>query len=237
MWGKNSAKVVRDKILEEYYSEVYQKYLFSKDAQGLGNRYFESALEKFWKEKVPVKVLEIGGGSGEHLPYIGYIPAHSYTSVDIRRKFHDSYLEGLNPEFASKVNFVIADAQDLPFADSYFDRVLSTCLLHHVDDVLAVLLEARRVTVTGGEIAFILPTDPGVLNQIVKRLISYPKLRKLSQIRPELFYALDHKNHIGSILELIKYVFSGDSLELHYEPFKLSSWNLNLLVVAKIIKT
>jgi hypothetical protein len=102
--------------------------------------------------------------------------------------------------------------------------------------VLAVLLKARRVTVQGGEIAFIIPTDPGVLNQLVKRVVSYPKLRKLTEIRPELFYALDHKNHVGSILELIKFVYSEDHLELHYRPFRIRSWNLNLLVVAKIVK-
>ena len=234
---EKNASEIRSEILSEYYSEIYQSYLFQKDTQGIGIRYFEMSLEKFWNKAIPEKVLEIGGGSGEHLPYIKYIPRKSYTSVDIRDKFSDDHTLKLGDDLMKKIDFVKGDAQNLPFPDASFDRVFSTCLLHHVDDVLAVLLEARRVTVQGGEIAFIIPTDPGVLNQIVKRLVSYPKLRKLTEIRPGLFYALDHKNHVGSILEVIKFVYSEDQLELHYRPFRIRSWNLNLLVVAKIIKS
>jgi hypothetical protein len=61
-------------------------------------------------------------------------------------------------------------------------------------------------------------------------------MRKLSKIKPELFYALDHKNHIASILELIKFVFTDDRVKLQYRPFRFKSWTLNLLVVAKITK-
>ncbi len=233
---QKNAREIRSKILAEYYSEIYQTYLFQKDTQGLGISYFEMSLEKFWNNSIPEKVLEIGGGSGEHLPYIKYVPRKSYTSVDIRDKFSDDHIRKLNTDLTKKLNFVKGDAQNLPFSDASFDRVFSTCLLHHVDDVLAVLLEARRVTAQKGEIAFIIPTDPGILNQFVKRIVSYPKLRKLTQTRPELFYALDHKNHIGGILELIKFVYSEDQLELHYRPFRIRSWNCNLLVVAKIVK-
>lgn len=233
---ENTAGTIRSEILAKYYSEIYQSYLFQNDTQGIGIRYFEKSLENFWNKEVPEKVLEIGGGSGEHLSYIKYVPELSYTSVDIRNKFSDTHIENLSDDLTKKLDFVVGNAQKLPFPDSSFDRVFSTCLLHHVDDVLAVLLEARRVTVGGGEIAFIVPTDPGFLNQLIKRIVSYPKLRKLTDIRPELFYALDHKNHVGSILELIKFVFAEDDLRFHYRPFRIRSWNLNLLVVAKIVK-
>ena len=139
-------------------------------------------------------------------------------------------------EIKSKFEFVTGDAQNLPFKNEEFDRVFSTCLLHHVDDVLSVLLEVRRVTQTGGEIAFVFPTDPGILNQLIKRLISYRKIRKMTDIPPELFYALDHKNHVLSISELIKFVFALDELVFHYRPFRFKSWNMNFLIVAQIIK-
>ena len=88
---KKNAREIRSEILSKYYSEIYQSYLFQKDAQGIGIRYFEMSLEKFWNKAIPEKVLEIGGGSGEHLPYINYIPGKSYTSVDIRDKFSDDH--------------------------------------------------------------------------------------------------------------------------------------------------
>jgi len=147
------------------------------------------------------------------------------------------HLKNLTGEFQSKLSFVEGNAEALPFNDASFDRVFTTCLLHHVDDVLGVLLEARRVTEIGGEIAFLIPTDPGILNQIVKKLFSFRKMKKLTKIRPQLFYALDHKNHVGSIIEQIEFVFGDDLLTLHYRPFYLRTWNGNLLVVAKIVKS
>jgi len=137
-----------------------------------------------------------------------------------------------------KVKFVLGNAEDLPFDDDSFDRVFSTCLLHHVDDVLSVLLEAKRVAKhNGGEIAFSLPTDPGFLNQMVKKLYSFRRIKKFTSIRPELIYALEHKNHVMGIMEQIRLVFNEDNLVFHYKPFGiLKSWNLNLLVVAKITK-
>jgi ubiquinone/menaquinone biosynthesis C-methylase UbiE len=231
-----SAAEIRAELLAEYYSKIYQSYLFNCGSQGKGIDYFEKAVEKFWLIRNPGRVLEIGGGSGEHLKYLNYIPLEEYISIDVREPFTLSHTKDLPQELLSKVKFMIGNAESLQFPDFTFDRVYTTCLLHHVDDVLAVLMEARRVTKEGGEIAFIVPTDPGILNQFVKRMISYPKLRRLTKVRPELFYALDHKNHVGSILELIRFVFSKDDLKFHYRPFRLESWNLNLLVVAKVTK-
>jgi len=233
----SNAKIIRSQILDEYYSNVYQNYLFSKDAQGLGTVFFENSIEKFWNNDSPSKVLEIGGGSGEHLKYLKYVPKESYVSFDLRPQFTDAHVGILSSEFLSKLRFVTGNAESLPFEEFEFDRVFMTCVLHHVDDVLSVLLESRRVSCKGAELVFAFPTDPGLLNQLVKKIISYPKLRKLSKVRPELFYALDHRNHVGSILEQIRYVFKDDKLTFHYSPFKLRSWNLNLFIVAKVTKS
>ena len=96
--------------------------------------------------------MEIGGGSGEHLPFISYVPSESYVSFDLRSMVTKEHLKNLTGEFQSKLSFVEGHAEALPFRDASFDRVFTTCLLHHVDDVLGVLLEARRVTEIGGEL-------------------------------------------------------------------------------------
>lgn len=227
---------IKNIILTKYYSEIYHKYLFGKSLQSTGINCIERAIENFWNVKTPKNVLELGGGSGEHLKFLRYTPMEKYVSLDIQETLTSKRIENISPEFLRKLDFVTGDAQEIPFKDSTFDRVFSTCLLHHVDDVLQVLLETRRVTTTGGEIAFLLPTDPGMLNQFIKKYISYPKLKKLTNIRPGLFYALEHKNHVGGILELIRFVFQNDNLKFHYRPFGVRSWNLNLYIVAKIVK-
>jgi demethylmenaquinone methyltransferase/2-methoxy-6-polyprenyl-1,4-benzoquinol methylase len=232
-----SSNQIRKQILDDYYQNVYQKFLFGGGAQGKGIAYFEKQVENFWLNPTPTNVLEIGGGSGEHLPFIEYIPTDSYISLDLRPIITEDHLRNLSEELKSKLRFVEGDAQALPFEDESFDRVFTTCLLHHVDDVLAVLLEARRVTSKGGEIAFILPTDPGILNQLVKRTFSFRKIKKLTKIRPQLFYALEHKNHIQGILEQIRFVFQSDEVKFNFKPFSLiRSWNSNLLVVVKIVR-
>ena len=236
--SKQSAKLIKKEILDEYYNNVYQKFLFAGGAQGMGIAYFERQVEKFWESVQPSRVLEIGGGSGEHLPFLKYVPSEKYISIDLRPIVTKEHLETLPKELNSKLSLVEGNAENLPFEDSSFDRVFTTCLLHHVDDVLAVLLEARRVTEVGGEIAFVFPTDPGIFNQLAKRIISFRKIKKLTQIRPQLFYALEHQNHVLGIMEQIRYVYRLDKLDFHYRPFRLvRSWNFNLLVVAKIVKT
>jgi ubiquinone/menaquinone biosynthesis C-methylase UbiE len=231
------AKQIRSEILDEYYKNVYQNFLFGGGAQGFGISYFEKQVERFWNNQQPKKVLEIGGGSGEHLPFINYIPIEKYVSLDLRPILTNAHVSEISEDLKSRLEFIQGNAEFLPFEDSSFDRVFTTCLLHHVDDVLAVLLEIRRVAEIGGEIAFVFPTDPGILNQIVKRVISFRRIRKLTNVQPQLFYALEHRNHVLGIMELIKFVYRSDQLDFKYRPFPLfRSWNLNLLVVAKVIK-
>jgi ubiquinone/menaquinone biosynthesis C-methylase UbiE len=235
--SRKKAKIIRNRISDDYYDKVYQSFLFGGGAQGKGIRYFENQVENFWVNSQPKRVLEIGGGNGEHLPFISYVPIESYTSIDLRPLMHEEHSKNVPHSLRAKLIFVQGNAESLPFKDLHFDRVFTTCLLHHVDDVLAVLLEARRVTEQGGEIAFVFPTDPGVFNQLIKRFVTFRRLGKLTTIKPQLIYAFEHKNHVLGIIEQIKYVFALDDLNFHYRPFRFfRSWNLNLLVVAKIVK-
>jgi ubiquinone/menaquinone biosynthesis C-methylase UbiE len=234
------ASQIRAKILTDYYSNIYKDYLFNSKKQAKGIGYFEKFLEKMWaveQEEEVSKVLELGFGQGEHLTYLTYEPKDEYVAVDISPIRDLTYIGALSADFRKKFNFVQSDAQTLPFNDNYFDRTFSTCLLHHVEDPLAVLLEARRVTKPDGEIVFALPTDPGVLNQLVKKFISYPTLARLTTYNPKLFYALEHRNHIGGLLALINFVFQDDKVVSRYGPFRIKSWNFNLVVGIHIRKS
>lgn len=51
---------------------------------------------------------------------------------------------------ASRIPSVRADAERLPFCDRSFDAVLARGVLHHVDDVPAVLAEVGRMLRFGG---------------------------------------------------------------------------------------
>jgi ubiquinone/menaquinone biosynthesis C-methylase UbiE len=231
---------IKIEILNNYYENVYQEYLFSSGLQSIGINWFEKKLEEYWENRQVknLKVLELGAGNGEHLPYVSPYGISSYTCLDLRQaKNFKEHLKNLDRDFARSIKFIQGNAEQLPFKEKSFHRVSSTCLLHHVDDPLQVLLEARRVTMTKGELAFLLPTDPGLVNYLIKKIISYPKIRKISNLDPELIYALEHKNHFRGILTLIKFVFKDDTISVRYSPFKMPSYNLNALCVVHIVKS
>ncbi len=53
---------------------------------------------------------------------------------------------------AANVRFLIADAQDLPFADGSFDLVVANLVLHHIAPLSPLLHEALRVLRPGGRL-------------------------------------------------------------------------------------
>lgn len=228
---------LKNTLLNHYYANVYKKYLFASKGQSRGISYFENYIEKCWRKNGDIDcVLEIGAGQGEHWPHLLNIPIREYVAIDLRGLTDHLYFEQMPIDFQQKLRFVIADAQNIPIEDNYFDRVFSTCVLHHVDDPLSVLIEARRVTKIDGEILFAMPTDPGLANQLIKKLISYRELSKHTKYDPKLFYALEHQNHIRGLMTLIEFVFQSDEVKFNYSPLPVKSWNINLIVVASIIK-
>jgi len=233
--SKNLSKKIKNKTLDEYYRNSYQKLFYEKSILYSGISYSHKQLEKIFNNKTPNFVLEIGGGNGEHLPFVRHVPSKKYISLDLVTPKSKIYTEMISVELLNKLKFVKGNTEELKYKNSTFDRIIVTCLLAHVDDVMAVLFEIKRVAKRGAEIGIILPTDPGILNRLVKTFITYRKLEKTTAVSPKFINALEHKNHISAILEQISYVFSSDDLRFTYKPFGLiKSWNFNFLIVAKI---
>ena len=59
--------------------------------------------------------------------------------------------------------FLLADAVTLPFLDNSVDRLISTCLLHHVTIPLTALRQCRAVVRPGASITIFLSCDPSLL--------------------------------------------------------------------------
>lgn len=67
------------------------------------------------------------------------------------------------PALASRLTFVLGEAEALPFADGEFDALSFTYLLRYVDDRAATMRELARVVAPGGRIGMIefgVPGDP-----------------------------------------------------------------------------
>lgn len=172
------------------------------------------------------------GGGGEHLKFVRIFPEREYISLDPRIVDKKVLLKISRKH--KNVRFVVGSVEDIPFAENYFDHIKSTCVLAHVDRLFVAVSELRRVSTNNCKIIILMPTDPGLLNLLVKKFFTYPKINRISKFPAGLIYSLDHKNSHSNILEIIKYVFRKDQIEIRYLPFLVKSANFNLLSIVKI---
>jgi phosphatidylethanolamine/phosphatidyl-N-methylethanolamine N-methyltransferase len=215
------------KIQDVFYEEVYP-HLVSRGNQGRYHALTHRLLERgFSKEFHVSKVLEVGAGSGEHLEFVNH-SFDQYFLTDLR------IVEKLASQ-SEKVIAANADVSHLPFIDDEFDRVISTCLLHHVEDPLRALQEIARVTKPGGFVSIMIANDPGIFYRMARRFTSRRQIIKLGFLEADLLHSLEHRNHFWSIDKMIEAVFREHEVSSKMWPFKfLNSWNLNLLTVYQI---
>jgi phosphatidylethanolamine/phosphatidyl-N-methylethanolamine N-methyltransferase len=222
----------RDEVLRLWYGEHYSTT--SATANGsLFEKYMHRAMEApFTRSDRYDRVLEVGGNRGEHVPYIRHA-FESYVLSDLYMPDVSKAVD-LDPRVVAEA----ADVQDLPYEDGAFDRLIATCLLHHVPDPFAALREMRRVVRPGGQITILLPTDPGLGYRTAQRVTSGRSARKkgIGEFF-ELVHAVDHLNHFASISPQIDYVFKQDTVQTDWRPLRVPSWNVNLFTVKQIRRT
>jgi SAM-dependent methyltransferase len=104
---------------------------------------FGKVRRRLWADVSGDRVLEIGVGTGKNVPY--HPPAAKVVAIDlspkmIRRAQEKAGRTGRAPDF------VLADAQHLPFRDDTFDAAAATFVFCSVPDPVLGLREVRRVT-------------------------------------------------------------------------------------------
>jgi SAM-dependent methyltransferase len=172
-------------------------------------------------------VLVVGANRGEHLPYV----RHSYDRyllTDLRPPEVSDAVRA-NP----RIELGICDVTRMPYESGRFDRVISTCVLHHVDSPLVAAAEMRRVAVPGtGRVTVFVPTDPGLAYRVGKALTSGRAARKQGIVeRHRLVNAIDHRNHIRAILTQLRHAFREDEVCVDWFPWRMPSVELNAFVV------
>jgi ubiquinone/menaquinone biosynthesis C-methylase UbiE len=174
------------------------------------------------------RTLEVGAGEGQHFPFVKHA-FDDYVMVD--RRYPSSGL--LN---SSKVRVVIGDAHRLPCAEESIDRLISTCVLHHLDSPESALNDWRRAVRVGGQLTIFLSTDPGLVTRLGRKLTTGRKARKL-RIDWDLTMAREHRNHVGALVVQLRHVFRNDKVSYLGLPFPWRTWNLNHGLIFRITKT
>lgn len=172
-----------------------------------------------------LSILEIGGNLGEHLNYVRN-DFSSYLVTDYRNT---------RPSFSdTRVSFQIADVHELPFQDSTFDRVIVTCVFHHLTFPETALEEILRVVKNEGQISVLLPCDPGLFYRVAKVLGPARKWKKSGIKNPKYYHYQQHKNHFPGLLSIFIEKCDKHIVSIKFWPLKIRSWNLNLFTALQI---
>jgi ubiquinone/menaquinone biosynthesis C-methylase UbiE len=227
--------VTKIKEVDDYYEKYYSKVHRTGLLGGL-NSMFHREMEKPYLGIEHCKILEVGSGNFEHFDFIKNQVDEIYH-VDIREP--SSKVPERPP---TKTYFVKSDASSLPFKGEEFDRVLSTCLILHLENPMAAADEWLRVCKPGGTIDFLVPCDPGLLVRFIRQVIS-KKAAKKAGASVELYDLVNAYEHISSFPRIKRLMIhtasaQGAQLSIKYFPFTfLKSWNLNAFAIFTMRKS
>lgn len=219
----------REEVLRLWYTSHYNCLSASANGSPM-ERYLHRSMERpHGPARTFGRVLEVGANNGEHMRYV-------------RHHFREYWLTDLslprippNLRADPRIHVAACDAADLPFQDHAFDRVIATCLLHHVNDPLRVFQELRRVTRPGGIVTLMIPTDPSFAYRAGVWLTSRRAAKKAG-LENEMYLvkALDHRNHYRSIAAQGMRALAKDQVSVEYFPFRFPSVELNAFTVWRV---
>lgn len=191
-----------------------------------GHRLIEHS---FKKEDHFSSVLEVGAGTGYHLPFV----RHAYDryvmtdlSSDLLRIAQEKYGE------KSGLSYEVQDATNLVYADDSFDRLISVYNLEHLPQPHLVLKEWCRVLKPGGVITIAIPLDGGLAWRLGRYLTTR---RSFAREGLDLDYiiAREHINPSYNLIPLVRHYFQ-DRSEFWY-PFKVPLIDINLVYCCSLI--
>jgi phosphatidylethanolamine/phosphatidyl-N-methylethanolamine N-methyltransferase len=216
--------------IEEWYKTNYSRINATAVSNSLANKILHKLIEKPFKSNLGLEILEVGANKGEHLKFV-YPDFLRYVMTDLRPVEH--LIQGVS----ARVENQIANVENLPFADKSFDRVISTCLFHHLENPIKGFEQLRRVTKDDGKVSILIPNDPGIVYRSLRRATTLRNAKKMNlETEAELIHAIEHRNHYLQLKTLLESQFKKDKISLSSFPFKFSSYNLNALTVFHIHK-
>jgi SAM-dependent methyltransferase len=215
--------------IEEWYKTNYSPVNATAVSDSLANKVLHKLIEKPFKSNLDLEILEVGANQGEHLKFVKSDFAR-YVMTDIRpiEKFTSTAARG-------GVEAQVANVESLPFSDNSFDRVIATCLFHHLENPIKGFEQLRRVTKVGGKISILIPNDPGIVYRFLRRITTVRNAKKLGLFtEAKIIHAIEHRNHYLQLETLLEYVFRNDELATRSFPFNGRSYNFNAITVFEV---
>ena len=115
------------------------------------------------------RILDDGAGTGDlAFEILRCVPDAHVTACDFT---HAMLRRGQQRDSLCRVNWVLADAQYLPFAPGLFDGLVSGYLLRNVSDLDMTLSEQKRMLKPGGRVVSLDTTPPQ--NNLLRPFITF----------------------------------------------------------------
>lgn len=216
----------------DWYSDHYSDINVSADPNSLAFRFLHQRIEKSCPKGRYRNILEVGSNRGEHISFV-FKNWEKYVALDLRLPSVEicEKFQGLD------VTFEEGDVQAMLYPDNSFDRIISTCVMHHVSNPESAFREMLRVTKVGGIISIAVPNDPGLSYRFLRHITSVRRAKKMN-LRAELnlVHALEHRNHFLSIDAILKWVFIKQEVTVSRYPNIIKFWHFNFLTIYSIRK-
>jgi ubiquinone/menaquinone biosynthesis C-methylase UbiE len=219
---------------EEFLSDFYQNYYTSiYNCGGLSRWAFNAThrgLEKIDTAQFGnyAKILEIGAGKGEHFPFVKH-EFQEYLMLD----FFEQPISHPGKNDA-RVTWVQCDISNLVLESKSIDRVISSCVFHHLEHPYKSLKSLKRILKPGGLFSLFLPSDPGFASRLSRELTVKRRAKKLGFEKYDLMAALEHRNHYWGLKTMVEEVFRDCEISRKYYPFPIPMGNLSLYSIWQI---
>lgn len=197
----------------EKFADVYDQSNYSSFLQSSVMRASHRLAEKkFTENDYFSKVVEIGAGTGEHLPFVRH-EFDQYILSDLDPKTLEVAKNKLAHNYAGKLLFEVESGDNLSYEDNSFDRLIAAHVLEHISQPHLLLKEWSRVIKSGGILSILIPTDPGIAWRIGRYF--GPRKNALKQgIAYDYVMAREHVNSCNNLIALLR----------HYFPNRIEAW-------------
>lgn len=136
-----------------YIKKIFKKIIPVSFLEKLNTEIYSiDKFVKFSSNEIPANALVLDAGAGS-CPYKKYFNNHHYESTDFENIFEI--------EHKNKHSF-ICSLDNIPKSDNYYDAIINTQVLEHVENPQLVLNEMYRILKPGGKLFLTAPQGWGV---------------------------------------------------------------------------
>ena len=151
-----SATKVKERDIHNRISGIYDEFVlgFRSKASGSYQSYVDGKIVESLEIDRESTILEIGCGTGNLMAILSKWQSLLTVGLDTSRKMLEVAIGKVHKE---KKHFIVADAEDLPFRELVFDKVVARSVLHHLHDPRRSLSEAHRILKHNGLVVVMEP--------------------------------------------------------------------------------